>query len=228
MIFISVLQGEQNYFSPCYVSYYRNQKTNYPINVSNIPFLMHLIDNFDDIVSVLKNGGSILYPTDTIWGLGCDACNQNAIENIYHIKKRPTNKPMILLVSDIEMLKTYVEDIHPRVETLIGYFDRPLTVIYQNPKNLPPAAISKDNTVAIRVTKDQFCQELIRTWQKPLVSTSANISGENFPQNYDEVDQYIRSQADYIVKYKRHELRKKAASVIVSYNNEGELNFIRS
>lgn len=189
---------------------------------------MHLTDNFDDIVRTLKGGGSILYPTDTIWGLGCSALNEDAIRNVYEIKQRDSSKPFILLVSNIKMLKCYIHRIHPRIETLLDYYDRPITIIYEKAMNLPPLAQSKNGSVAIRIPRDPFCSELISRFGGPIVSTSANISGDEIPMNFNDIHPKIKNEVDYIVKYRQNDKEQKPSSIIVSYDEEGELNFIRT
>ena len=182
----------------------------------------------DRIVKTLDQGGVIIYPTDTIWGIGCDATNGLAVEKIFEIKNRPASKPFILLVDGLEMLHQYVDDIHPRLETLLFYHKRPLTVIYENPRNLPPATLGPDKTVAIRITLDPFCQELIGSLGKPIVATSANQSNEPFPRNFGNISFDLLQKVDYIVNYKRDEPCDQDPSVIVKLSDKSELIFIRS
>jgi L-threonylcarbamoyladenylate synthase len=169
-----------------------------------------------------------LYPTDTIWGIGCSALIEDAIERIYEIKQRDSSKPFILLVSDLKMLKRYITRIHPRIETLLDYYDRPLTIIYNEAQNLPDLAVSRHKTVGIRITRDPFCQELISRLNAPLISTSANISGEDIPAIYQDINPNVIDAVDYVVRYRQHDQRKREESIIVSYDEEGELNFIRT
>ena len=190
--------------------------------------MIHLADNFDDIVRTLQDGGCILYPTDTVWGIGCSSLNESAIKKIYTIKQRDLSKPFILLVSDIKMLKSYIKRIHPRIETLLEYYDRPITIIYKGVQNLPELAYSRQGTVAIRITKDAFCREIIDRLTAPLVSTSANLSGEKVPAHFDEINPAILKEMDYIVRYRQNEKTGGETSIMVRYDEEGELYFIRS
>ena len=197
---------------------------NITIPNSNSYFLK---DRIDEIVSILDNSGIILYPTDTIWGVGCDACNPVSIERIYNLKKRDRSKPFVLLVDSIEMLRNYVASVHPRIETLLSFHSRPLTVIYEQGANLPTNAMASGGTVAIRIAKDKFCQQLIKTLGKPLIATSANISGEPFPSNFGEISSDIIQGVEYVVHHRRDDKEQRAPSVIIKYNEKGDLTFIR-
>lgn len=176
----------------------------------------------------LRMGKVLLYPTDTIWGLGCDATNQSALEYIYKIKKRDRSKPCILLVHSIDQLKKHVKEIHPRIENLLLYHNKPTTIIYEANDSLHPALINNDGTVAIRLIKQEFCSELIKILDRPLVSTSANLQGEPFPQNFDEISESIKSQVDIIVDRIYESKSKSEPSIMLSFDNKGELKFIRS
>ena len=185
-------------------------------------------DHFENIANILAEDGILLYPTDTIWGLGCDATNPVAIERVYNLKKRDRSKPFVLLVDSIEMLKEYVVNIHPRLETLMLYHKRPMTVIYDQAKNLPENAVGPGGSVAIRVAHDPFCQHLIRTVGKPLVATSANISNEPFPTIFGEISSDVIQGVDYVARHRRNDKTPKEPSVIVKYDGKGELVFLRS
>ncbi len=178
-------------------------------------------------VSALEKGGIVLHPTDTIWGLGCDAMNEKAIEKIYKLKKRPTSSPLIVLVSSIEMLKLFAPRIHPRVETLLSMHVQPLTVIYPNVKGLPDILYSEKKTVAIRVVQDAFCQALIQQFGNPIVSTSANFSGEPWPKGFGEINSEIIKASNYVVRHRREEKVTGAPSVIATFNSKGNLSFLR-
>ncbi len=184
-------------------------------------------DNLENISSLLEQGGVILYPTDTIWGLGCDATNIEAIEKITQIKGRAPEKGFVVLVDSLEMLKNYVNYIHPKIETLLSYHKRPLTVIYPDPKNLPTKVYALDGSVGIRITRDDFCKELIWSTGKPLISTSANISGEPFPANFGEISSDIIRLVDYVVKYRQNDHTLHEPSVIVKMSGKKELEFLR-
>jgi len=187
-----------------------------------------LKDRIDEIVTVLEDSGIILYPTDTIWGVGCDACNPVAIERIYNLKKRDRSKPFVLLVDSIEMLRGYVSSVHPRIETLLSFHSRPLTVIYEQGINLPANAMSSEGTVAIRIAKDKFCQQLIKDLGKPLIATSANISNEPFPANFGEISSAVIQGVEYVVHHRRDDKEQREPSVIIKYNHKGDLTFIRT
>jgi len=181
----------------------------------------------DDVIATLENGGVILYPTDTIWGLGCDALDVTAIERIYAIKKRPLSAPLLILVDSIEMLKRYAPRIHPRVETLLSMHKQPLTVVYPHVKGLPEILYSKEKTVAIRVASDAFCQEMINRFGRPVISTSANTSGEPWPKGFGEISSEIIKEVNYVVRYRREEKNTGEPSVIAKYNSKGNLTFLR-
>ncbi|MDG2450233.1 MAG: L-threonylcarbamoyladenylate synthase [Saprospiraceae bacterium] len=187
------------------------------------------IDYFDElevINNTLTSGGIILYPTDTIWGIGCDVFQLEAVEKIYNIKKRPRELPFVLLVSSIEMLKTYA-NIHPRLETLMVYHKKPLTLIYEEVDSLPESILSEDGTIAMRVANDPFCQLIIEELGSPLVSTSANLSGQQFPKHFDEVTGDILRHMDYIVQHRQDDKEERLPSVMAEFNKKGELLFIR-
>ena len=184
-------------------------------------------DKIEDISSILNKGGLILYPTDTIWGIGCNACDSKAIEKIYKLKKRATSKNFVILVDSIDMLKNYVREVPPRIETLLHYHTRPLTMIFDDACNLPSNLIASDNSVAIRIAQDDFCKELIGQFGYPLVATSANISGQPFAANFGEISSEIIKGVDYIVKIRRHEKTPGQPSVIARILEDGELEFLR-
>ncbi len=184
-------------------------------------------EKFDEILTVLRKGGVILYPTDTIWGIGCDATQEEAVEKILNLKNRKSDKGFVLLVDSIEMLKKYVDHVHPRVETLLSFHDRPLTVIYEQGVGLASNVLATDGSIAIRVVKDAFCRELIHQFGKPLVSTSANVSGAPFPAHFGEINSDVIEKVDFIVKYKQDNKEKGEPSVIVRLNKDEELDFIR-
>lgn len=182
----------------------------------------------NEIAAILSEGKTILYPTDTIWGLGCDATNESAVKNIYQLKKRQKDKPFLILVDSVDMLKNYIDQLHPRIETLLFYHKRPLTLIHKNAKNLPKISIAEDGSVGIRITQDEFCQSLIKTFGKPIVSTSANISDSPAPSFYNEVSAEIVSKVDYVVPIKQDLNEVREPSVIASYDEMGELMILRS
>lgn len=189
---------------------------------------MYLLrDDIFEIQQLVLDGSILLYPTDTIWGIGCDATNENAIARITNLKKRPPEKSYVLLVNSLEMLLEYVPKIHPRVQTLLAYHQQPLTVIFPDVVGLPAAALAHDGSAAIRVVRDEFCKKLIGLVKRPLVSTSANVSGEPFPAHFGEVSSEIISGVDYVVKYRQEDKTHRQPSVIARFDRHGELDFIR-
>jgi L-threonylcarbamoyladenylate synthase len=178
-------------------------------------------------VDVLKEGGLILYPTDTIWGIGCDAGNEKAVEKIYQLKKRPGEKAMIVLVADEKELSQYVENPDHRIFEYLQQTTKPTTVIYQKAKNLAANLIGKDGTIAIRICKDEFCRQLIKAFGKPIVSTSANISGTAAPQNFRQVDEAIKNGVDYIVTYRQDDEKEAQPSSVIKWE-DGQIIVIRS
>ncbi len=188
---------------------------------------MNLLDfSVERALKTLENKGIILYPTDTIWGLGCDATNGEVVQKIFRIKKRVESKSFILLVSDFQMLTSFVT-IPLQVIDFLKKQQRPTSVIYQNPSGLAHNVVASDNSVAIRVVQDDFCQKLIQKFGKPIVSTSANFSGFPSPQTFTEIDSEIKKLVDYIVDYKQDNQEIGMASQLVKLSAEGEIIFLR-
>ncbi len=184
----------------------------------------------NDIINSLKvllNGGIILYPTDTIWGLGCDATNKAAIERVYEIKRRQDKYSMIILLSDIEEMSKYVTKIPREAIKLIESSVHPVTIIYHSAQNLPQNILADDQSIGIRITKDPFCSELIRRFGKPLVSTSANISGSPNPGNFSEIEDDIIIEADYVVRWRQNDYTRSVPSTIYKVNDRGGIIIIR-
>ena len=177
-------------------------------------------------IETLKNGGVILYPTDTIWGIGCDATNENACQKISQIKNRPENKSFIILVDSVQMVEKYIPEFPDVCYDLIDVSDKPLTIIYPNAKGLAPSILADDGSVGIRVTKDPICLKLIRSMRKPLVSTSANLSGEANPSCFADVNQQIKDQVDAIVMEKL-EAKNNIASQIIKIGLNYSIQVIR-
>ena len=178
-------------------------------------------------INVLTKGGIILYPTDTVWGLGCDATNQKAVAGIYKIKKRNEEKRMIVLVNDMEMLKGYVNNIPEIAWDLINNLEEPTTIIYPEAKNLPKNLIGVDNCIAIRIVKDEFCNQLITLFGKPIVSTSANISGETAPLMFNNISEKIIQSANYVVNIDHSKLKQLKPSTVIKLHKDGEYEVIR-
>ncbi|HBG69454.1 MAG: threonylcarbamoyl-AMP synthase [Bacteroidetes bacterium GWF2_43_63] len=179
-------------------------------------------------IEVMKNHGVILYPTDTIWGLGCDATQPKAVQRVFDIKKRDEAKTLIVLLEDVSKLSYYVDDIPPIAYDLIKQVDTPLTIIYPKARNLAPHCIAPDGHVAIRIVRNEFCNDLIREFGKPIVSTSANISGEAAPMIFQEISPEIVDQVDYAVMYRRNVLSALRPSTIIRLTGEWEYEVVRS
>lgn len=169
----------------------------------------------------LQSGKTLLYPTDTVWGIGCDATNDEAVKTIYTIKKRSESKSLIILVNSLDMLQQYVSVIPKNVLSFLSEQQRPTTVIYWSPRGLAKNVIAENNTVAIRWVKDGFCHDLITTFGKPIVSTSANISGEPTPSCFDEISEKIRSACDYVVQHRQNDYSKHQPSQLIQLENDG-------
>ncbi len=176
---------------------------------------------------IIRKGGIILYPTDTIWGLGCDATNTEAVKRIFKIKQREESKSMIVLVESENHLSKYVRTVPEMAWPLIENSERPLTIVYPGAVNLSPAVIAEDGTVGIRIPKHEFCNRLLHKSGKPIVSTSANISGEPSPSCFDEISEAIKSQVDYIVNIESEKKRKGTPSVIIKMELNGTFTFLR-
>ncbi|MBN2698055.1 MAG: threonylcarbamoyl-AMP synthase [Bacteroidales bacterium] len=178
-------------------------------------------------LEILQDGGTILYPTDTIWGLGCDASDPEAVGKIIRIKKRDDRKSMLVLIDDAARLSSYVEEIPGMAFTLIQITDKPLTIIYPGAKNLAANLIAEDGSAGIRITPDPFCRTLIKKLGRPLVSTSANLSGEPAPSAFSEISGQIRQQVDYVVDWRRDESFRTAPSSIIKFDRKGVITIIR-
>ena len=177
-------------------------------------------------IELLKNGGTLLYPTDTIWGLGCDATNEEACQKIIELKNRPENKSFILLVDGFPMLEKYVPDFHPVCYDLADLADKPLTIIYPSATGLAPSVLASDSSVGIRITKDPNCLKLIRGMRKPLVSTSANLSGESIPTTFQEINAVILKKVDGILELRQNE-KLAHPSQIIKIGLDGSVKVIR-
>ena len=156
-------------------------------------------EEVEKCVSLLKEGKVILYPTDTVWGIGCDATNEDAIARIYRIKQRNEKKSMIILLDSMQRLPMYVKKIPLIAWDLLAHVTRPTTFVYQSAYNLPEKLVHEDGTIAIRIVQHEFCRRVIRGLGHPLISTSANIAGEPTPQTFDKISQEVISQMDYVV-----------------------------
>lgn len=184
-------------------------------------------EDIKESLITLREGGVILYPTDTIWGLGCDPSNDAAINRIFKIKSRDENKSLIILVDGLPMIERYVTEIPEIVYELAEVSDTPLTIIYPKGKNLAAGVCGEDDSVAIRICHDEFCRELIRRFRKPIVSTSANLSGNASPANFSEIEKNVIEKVDYVVKYRQNDRSKSIASPVIKVNRDGTIKIIR-
>ena len=190
-----------------------------------------MFQNHADIkacLSILENGGLILYPTDTVWGIGCDATNANAVSKIFTLKNRIETKAMIVLLEEETDLLNYVEDETLQIFDYIKGIYKPTTVIYSHGKNLANNLMGEGGSVAIRICKDPFCKSLIKQFGKPIVSTSANISGYPTPMCFHDISLDIIEGVDYVVKYKQDDDEIKQPSAIVKWDEKGNLLIIRA
>jgi L-threonylcarbamoyladenylate synthase len=178
-------------------------------------------------IKVLREGGTILYPTDTIWGIGCDATNEIAVAKIYTMKKRNEEKSMIALVANEWMLEQYVQEVPKAAFDFIENMEKPLTIIYPNAINLAKNLVSDDGTVGIRIIRDAFCAQLIQQFKKPIVSTSANISGQSAPNSFNDIDEEIISGVDYVVNLRQHEMNQNKPSTIIKIELNGVFKILR-
>lgn len=176
---------------------------------------------------VLQKGGVILYPTDTVWGIGCDATNEEAVKRVYEIKRRADSKAMLVLVDSDVKVDFYVKDVPEVAWDLIQYATKPLTVIYDNARNLAPNLIAEDGSVGIRVTSEEFSKQLCFRFRKAIVSTSANISGEPAPASFSEIQDEIKQAVDYIVGYRQDEPAGAKPSSILKLGKGGVIKIIR-
>ena len=180
------------------------------------------------VVEVISKGGIIIYPTDTVWGIGCDATNPKAIKKVYSIKKRSTEKPLILLMNNVDLLLNYVESIQEIAYKIINTASRPTTIIYNNPINLPNMLIHQ-NTIAIRVIQDSNLKELLNIFARPITSTSANITGNQTPDKLENIDNDIKNAVDYIIpeSFMNRPVATKA-SKLIKLNDNSNIEIIRN
>ncbi len=178
-------------------------------------------------VEVMKNGGTILYPSDTIWGVGCDATNSRAVQKLINIKNRPLLSSFIILIEKEERLKEYVAEIPGILWDLLSGIEAPTTIIYPKAKNLPKNVIGSDKSVAIRLIRDEFCKKLIEKLNKPVVSSSANFSGLKAPLMFKDISEEFKRKVDYIVDYNQKKLNKVKPSTIIKLNLNGTFEIIR-
>ena len=178
-------------------------------------------------VQVMRQGGIILYPTDTVWGIGCDATNPDAVSKIFALKQRAESKSMIVLVDSPQRVQAYVRELSDVAFDLLDLADKPLTLILDEAKNLAPNLVAADGSIGIRVTSEKFSHELCARFNKPVVSTSANISGQPTPAIFSEISQEIRDGVDFIVNFRQDDTRRAKPSSIIKLKNDGQVTIIR-
>jgi L-threonylcarbamoyladenylate synthase len=181
----------------------------------------------ENALAVLRSGGIILYPTDTVWGLGCDATNKEAVQKIYSLKKRQDNKTMIVLVADERELMQYVAAPDLSVFDFIQQQTRPTTIIFEGALGLADNLVADDGSIAIRIVQDDFCRHLIKRLRKPIVSTSANISGAITPKTFSEISEEIKTNVDHVVRWRQDDVKTSQPSQILRWTN-GQPFLIRS
>ena len=184
-------------------------------------------EDLKNACDVLRKGGLILYPTDTIWGIGCDATNEEAVQRVYTLKQRADNKAMLLLLGNEARLESYVQEVPEIAWSLIEVADRPLTLIYTGARNLAPNLIAEDGSVGIRITREEFSRRLCEQFRRPVVSTSANISGQPAPHTFQEIAEEIKQGVDYIVQYRQDDLTAAQPSSIIKLGAGGLFQIIR-
>ena len=190
-------------------------------------------EDLQEALRVLRAGGIIVYPTDTVWGIGCDATNAEAVAKIYALKQREDSKSMLVLLDSPAKLNYYIADIPDSAWALLEATDnsedtKPLTIIYPNARNLAPNLVAEDDSIGIRITGETFSKALCEQLRHPIVSTSANISGEPSPQNFYDISDEIKNQVDYIVSFRRGEKTKAQPSQIIKLGKDGEVTIIRA
>ena len=180
-----------------------------------------------DTLTALEAGQVILYPTDTVWGIGCDATNETAVARVLAFKERAAGEGFVCLVDSLDTLRRYVPVIHPRLQTLLAYHSRPLTMIYPDVEGLASNAIAADGSAAIRIARDPYCQALIKAFGRPLVSTSANRKGEPFPEHFGSVSSAVIAGVDHVVRYRQRDKTPSEPSVIARWTDDNELEPVR-
>lgn len=184
--------------------------------------------DISNCINTICNSGVILYPTDTVWGIGCDALNEKAVEKVFNIKNRPKSKSLIVLLAEPKEVLQYVANPHPDIIDILEHFTTPTTVIYDGALDFPHNVINSDGSIAIRVTNDPFCKALIKRLRKPIISTSANLSGEPTAPLFKDISETIKQRVDYIVQYRQNDMEIKAPSRLVKIRDDGSLEILRA
>ncbi len=188
---------------------------------------MEINEDIKQACEVMERGGVILYPTDTIWGIGCDATNAAAVQRVYEIKQRADSKALIVLTDSEAKVEYYVTEVPETAWQLLDVAVKPLTLIYPGARNLAPNLLAEDGSIAIRITRESFSQQLCRRFKKAIVSTSANISGTPSPHNFAEISDEIKNAVDYIVEARRDETDESTPSSIIKLGDDGTIKIIR-
>jgi L-threonylcarbamoyladenylate synthase len=202
------------------------KKTANGMVLNNYPPVLPVSER-EDLARILRSGGLILFPSDTVWAVGCDATRPEAVQHLYALKERSREKPCILLVDSIDMLKQYIGHLHPRIETLLYFHQRPLTLVYDDPVNLPEEALAADGTVAIRVVQDDYCRSLIQALGRPIIAGSACREPYPIPRHFGEIRSDILEQVDGVARYRQKDRQFESLSVIARLDAREELEFIR-
>lgn len=184
-------------------------------------------DDIKKACEVMRQGGIILYPTDTVWGIGCDATNSNAIARVYKLKQRADSKALIVMLADENQLQRYVHEVPDIAYELIGVAIKPLTIVYDKAINLCPELCAEDGSVGIRVTREDFSRRLCRAYRRPIISTSANVSGSPTPMRFIDIDEEIKQGVDYIVANRRHDSAGHQPSSVIKLSHNGEIKILR-
>lgn len=180
----------------------------------------------DELLKTLKSGGTILYPTDTIWGIGCDATNPQAVEKVYQIKKREASKPMIVLVDTEKRLQELV-NVPEMAWEIIDLSEKPVTLIYDTPKGIAENLLAKDGSIGIRLVKDHFCRQIIQKINVPLVSTSANFSGDKSPLKFADISEELKNKVDYIVANNTDKISQWSCSSVIRIWEDNRIKILR-
>lgn len=184
-------------------------------------------EDIEKAAKTLLDGGIIIYPTDTVWGLGCDATNSKAVEKLMQLKNKAGEKGLVVLIDQIGRLASYVVEVPDLAYDLMEMSEKPLTIVYDKGRNLAPALLADDGSVGIRVTRDEFCKRLIERFRKPIVSTSANFSGQPAPAIFNDISQELIKQADYTVSWRRNDKSSAKPSSIIKLSAGGAVKIIR-
>lgn len=186
-----------------------------------------MTEDLKQACEVMQAGGIILYPTDTIWGIGCDATNAEAVQRVYELKRRADNKAMLVLIDSEAKLPAYVMEVPDIAWDLIAVADKPLTLIYPGARNLAANLVAEDGSIGIRITREEFSRRLCERFRKPLVSTSANLSGTPAAKCFREIPEVIRQGVDYVVRYRQEETTEAQPSNIIKLGLGGLFQVIR-